>query len=105
MIVLNGHYGTLLDVPEAVLSQLLEDTRALSRAINESFSPPNLNYLMLGNTVRHAHFHVVPRYPNAPRWGLSPLLPVAGEYEHLHPNDYRRIADRIRIELEKTTKA
>jgi diadenosine tetraphosphate (Ap4A) HIT family hydrolase len=99
MLVVRPHYDSLLDIPSQLTSPFMEDIKLLSRAIQAAFHPPLINYLMLGNTVLHAHCHVVPRYQDAPRWRLSPLLPAPGEYKKQTDEHYRQIAEKIRIEL------
>ena len=41
----------------------------VGRALEEAFEPVKINYDLLGNSVPHLHFHVVPRYADDPRPG------------------------------------
>ncbi|MDQ3956944.1 MAG: HIT family protein [Actinomycetota bacterium] len=41
----------------------------VGRAIERAFEPVKLNYNLLGNSLPHMHFHVVPRYADDPRRG------------------------------------
>jgi diadenosine tetraphosphate (Ap4A) HIT family hydrolase len=38
------------------------DTLALGRALEHHYQPIKTNYLLLGNAIPHAHFHVIPRF-------------------------------------------
>jgi diadenosine tetraphosphate (Ap4A) HIT family hydrolase len=44
----------------------------VARAVARAFAPRKLNYELLGNTVPHLHWHVLPRYADDP----NPLRPV-----------------------------
>lgn len=39
------------------------------RILEKAFLPVKLNYDLLGNTLPHLHFHIVPRYADDPRPG------------------------------------
>jgi diadenosine tetraphosphate (Ap4A) HIT family hydrolase len=44
----------------------LEEMAILAEAIEACFHPHKLNYELLGNQVRHLHWHLFPRYPDDP---------------------------------------
>ncbi|WP_420640515.1 HIT family protein [Candidatus Leptofilum sp.] len=99
MLIINPHYDSLLDIPPILTQKFMEDVKTLAKAINKVFQPPTINYLMLGNTVLHAHCHIIPRYPDAPRWRLSPLLPSSAEYTMQTNDFYSDIAKKISLAL------
>jgi diadenosine tetraphosphate (Ap4A) HIT family hydrolase len=48
----------------------LAEMAEVARAVFEAFAPDKLNYEALGNSVRHLHWHLVPRRTDDPRpWG------------------------------------
>lgn len=51
---------TELDADEA--AAFWRDTLALGHALEAHYEPIKMNYLLLGNAIPHAHFHVVPRF-------------------------------------------
>lgn len=63
---------------------LLEESHALSVAIERAFKPDKINVAALGNGVRQLHMHHVvrtlgdPAWPN-PVWGHSPRVPFEDE--------------------------
>lgn len=99
MLVINPHYDSLLDIPSMLTQEFMEDVKILAKAIYEVYKPPTINYLMLGNTVLHAHCHIIPRYPNAPRWRLAPLLPSPEEYTMQTKEFYAEVAQKISLAL------
>ncbi|GAB4147498.1 MAG: hypothetical protein OHK0017_09280 [Patescibacteria group bacterium] len=76
---------------------------------NSFFKPDKINYLQLGNKVKHLHFHGIPRYErsinfNGKVWvdrsfGVAPLW----TYEEADPNDIIEIKKLINIELFKNS--
>ena len=48
----------------------LAEMAEVAHAVAEAFQPQKLNYEALGNSVRHLHWHLVPRRSDDPRpWG------------------------------------
>jgi diadenosine tetraphosphate (Ap4A) HIT family hydrolase len=35
----------------------------------QAFSPQKINYGAYGDKMPHVHFHIVPKYADAPKWG------------------------------------
>ena len=72
---------------EADQQQLLRESVALAKAIEQAFTPDKLNVAALGNMVPQLHVHHVARYRNdpawpAPIWGRVPAKAYgAGELE------------------------
>lgn len=51
----------------------LEEMSEVAEAVYKTFKPEKLNYELLGNTVSHMHWHLIPRYkddlvPGRPIW-------------------------------------
>jgi diadenosine tetraphosphate (Ap4A) HIT family hydrolase len=78
VVVARRHATELHELPDAESAQYYQDMVRVARAVAGAFRPRKLNYECLGNTVRHLHWHVFPRYADDP----NPLRPV---WEHLHP--------------------
>jgi diadenosine tetraphosphate (Ap4A) HIT family hydrolase len=46
--------------------KFLREMAEVAQAVHLAFNPYKLNYELLGNTDRHAHWHIFPRYENEP---------------------------------------
>lgn len=53
-------------------TQYLEEMTIVAEAVYKLFKPSKLNYELLGNTDRHLHWHIIPRYKNDP----NPKSPI-----------------------------
>lgn len=68
---------------------------AVGRALEQAFEPVKLNYDLLGNSVPHLHFHLVPRYADDPKPGWP--FPFPEEDPPPYPDDQLRAdAERLR---------
>lgn len=64
-------------------TQYLEEMALVSEAVYNLFSPNKLNYELLGNTDRHLHWHIIPRYLDDP----NPSSPVWTSDKHIRCSD------------------
>lgn len=67
----------ILDLSTEEQSQLWQESRLVSLALRELFSPDKLNIAALGNVVSQLHVHHIVRYTSdvawpAPVWGRQP---------------------------------
>lgn len=77
LVVAKTHAAELFQLPEAESAQYYQDMLRVARAVAAAFEPRKLNYELLGNTVPHLHWHLLPRYADDPH----PLRPT---WEHAH---------------------
>lgn len=64
----------LLKMPERV--EFLKEMSIVAEAVIKAFKPVKLNYELLGNSDRHMHWHLFPRYgtdpaPKNPIWEID----------------------------------
>ncbi|MHB8685392.1 MAG: HIT family protein [Dehalococcoidia bacterium] len=60
----------LHELPPDERARFLGEMALVAEAVFRAFTPRKLNYELLGNSVAHLHWHLIPRYvddPN-PRW-------------------------------------
>ena len=66
------HITSLADLSEAEAKQIGWLTTRVGQALRTSENADHIYLFVLGRPGRHLHYHVVSRYPNAPReyWGI-----------------------------------
>jgi len=66
-------------LPAAERETFLREMSVVAEAVFRAFSPRKLNYELLGNSVPHVHWHLIPRYtddanPRFPIWANQAFL-------------------------------
>lgn len=64
-ISLKRHLEDIFEVGKSEAKELTHVVKSLKTAIRQSFDNDIFNYTSLGNSGRHVHLHVVPRYSQA----------------------------------------
>lgn len=99
MIEPKRHAPRLFDLTdeEAQASGLM--IARLSRALRDSEHAEHVYAFVIGDGVLHVHFHVVPRYPGAPRefWGVH--VDEWPDAPHGRPDEMAALCDRLRRQL------
>lgn len=47
----------------------MQDLKRAANAVHKAMAPDHMNYATLGNVIPHLHYHIIPRYKDAERWG------------------------------------
>jgi diadenosine tetraphosphate (Ap4A) HIT family hydrolase len=68
-LTLKWHEEELYNLVDKDRKQFLEDMSLVANALSKAFRPDKMNYELLGNSMPHLHWHLVPRYSSDPMWG------------------------------------
>ena len=101
--------GELHLLPAQERAQFLADMATVAEAVFHAFRPRKLNYEMLGNSVPHLHWHLIPRYaddpkPEWPIWSNAAFLD-APRKTALADSDLRAMRDALRAALGGASRA
>ena len=97
IVVVKGHHEDIGAMPPEEGAALYAEMTRVAGAVRRACKADHMNYLSLGNMVRHVHWHLYPRYRDDPTWGGAPIPEPAAD--RLPDEDYRRIAAEIRAVL------
>ena len=78
------------DLSEAQYQVVMQESRALSIAMQTLFTPTKMNIASIGNRVPQLHIHHIARYQNDPSWPK----PIWGQLP-MQPYQPSAIIDRI----------
>ena len=97
IVVVKGHHEDIAGMPPEQSASLYAEMIRVAGAVHRACKADHMNYLSLGNVVRHVHWHIYPRYRDDPAWGGAPIPEPAAD--GLTDDGYRQIATAIRAEL------
>jgi diadenosine tetraphosphate (Ap4A) HIT family hydrolase len=63
------HKREIFELSEADRNRFIGNVAAVASAVSKAFSPQKINYGAYGDNMPHVHFHIVPKYADAPKWG------------------------------------
>ncbi|MDP8904076.1 MAG: HIT family protein [Chloroflexota bacterium] len=89
-------FGDLHPAESAAFGTAMQ--RLLS-AIRAALNPERVYVCAFGETVRHAHFHLLPRYADMPRLGPSLVEALFAERWRCTTEEAEEAAGRVRAEL------
>ena len=70
-VVFKEHKSEITDLTEEEAAAFIKDVRKVAKAIQKAFNPGKINYGAFADTMKHLHFHVVPKYEGGPSWGTT----------------------------------
>lgn len=69
IVAYKDHVSELVDLSEEERNAFFADVARAAKAIHAAFHPDKVNYGAYGDTGRHLHFHLVPKYKDQYEWG------------------------------------
>lgn len=69
IVAYKDHVSEIVDISDAERDAFFADVNRAAKAIHAAFHPDKLNYGAYGDTGRHLHIHLVPKYKDGYEWG------------------------------------
>ena len=96
-ICAKDHYEEIYLIPKESRDVFMDDVCALAETIQELFGADKINYGIYGDTCRHTHFTVCPKYQDKLGWGKPfVLFPDPEERIYLSDQENKERMDLIR---------
>ena len=97
-VVFKEHKSEIADLTEKEAADFIQDLRKVAIAIQKAFNPDKINYGAFADTMKHLHFHVVPKYKDGPSWGKTfDMMPENKVL--LSEEEYNEVIDKIKSNL------
>jgi diadenosine tetraphosphate (Ap4A) HIT family hydrolase len=93
-LTLKWHEEELYRLADKDRKQFLEDMSLVASALSRAFKPDKMNYELLGNSMPHLHWHLVPRYTSDPMWG-RPIWAGNRRRKRLNAEGYALLTGRV----------
>lgn len=69
IVAYKDHVGEMVELSDEERNAFFADVNRVAKAIHAAFHPDKINCGAYGDTGRHMHFHLVPKYKDGPEWG------------------------------------
>ena len=93
-LTLKWHEEELYRLADKDRKRFLEDMSLVASALSRAFKPDKMNYELLGNSMPHLHWHLVPRYTSDPMWG-RPIWAGSRRRKRLNAEGYELLTGRV----------
>ena len=74
MLVSKTHREGLTSLSEIEVTEAYSILKVVEETLKKSFSPDWFNYLQTNNSVKHLHFHIIPRYQHPVQFGNEDFI-------------------------------
>ena len=96
LLITKKHYKNIYELPDEILGKLAPVIKKLALAAKKGTGAEGINIGMnneaaAGQIVPHAHFHVIPRFPNDGHWHWK-----GGSYAE---DEAKEVAEKIKLFL------
>ena len=93
-LTLKWHEEELYKLADKDRKRFLEDMSLVANALSKAFKPDKMNYELLGNSMPHLHWHLVPRYTSDPMWG-RPIWAGNRRRKRLNAEGYELLTGKV----------
>lgn len=94
IVAYKDHVSEIVDLTKEERESFIEDINNVSQAIHKAFNPNKVNYGFYGDTGKHLHCHLCPKYEGEYEWGgvflMNPHL------KDLSDEELEKIASKIK---------
>ena len=94
IVAYQGHVSELTDLTSGERDAFFADVARAAQAIRAAFHPDKINYGAYGDTGRHLHFHLVPKYQDQFEWGG--VFQMNPDKKYLSEAEYEEMTEKIR---------
>jgi diadenosine tetraphosphate (Ap4A) HIT family hydrolase len=101
-VVLRRHVEFLEDLKKEEFEELKKVIREWKAALRKLFKPNWFNVMQLGNSTRHLHFHLAPRYDHSVKYDRR--IFVDKDYGHMLKERFNLESDSFLEQLAKEIK-
>jgi diadenosine tetraphosphate (Ap4A) HIT family hydrolase len=92
------HVSEIVDLSEADRNGFFAEVNKVAKALHKAFNPDKVNYGAYGDTGKHLHFHLVPKYKDEVEWGTT--FEMNSGKVLLTDAEYEVLAEQIRNNME-----
>lgn len=97
IVAYKDHVGEMVELSDEERNAFFADVNRVAKALHAAFHPDKINYGAYGDTGRHMHFHLVPKYKDQAEWGG--IFQMDPRQVFLTDEEYQEIIAKIKANL------
>jgi diadenosine tetraphosphate (Ap4A) HIT family hydrolase len=97
IVAYKDHVSEIVDISDEERNAFFADVNRAAKAIHKVFTPDKLNYGAYGDTGRHLHVHLCPKYKGGDEWGGTFMMNPQKTY--LTEKEYDKMIADIKAAL------
>jgi len=97
IVAYKDHVSELVDLSDEERNGYFSDVAKVGKALHKAFHPDKVNYGAYGDTGKHLHFHLVPKYRDGVEWGTT--FEMNSGKVKLTDAEYEALAEQIRSNM------
>lgn len=97
VVAYKDHVGQQFEIPEEDWVRFMLDVRKVAIAIDKVFHPEKINFGAYSDTLKHAHWHIVPKYEGEFEFGGT--FEMNPKKTYLSDAEYAEMIGRIQEAL------
>ena len=97
IVAYKDHVSEIVDISDEERDAFFADVNRAAKAIHAVFHPDKLNYGAYGDTGRHLHVHLVPKYKDGFEWGG--VFEMNPGKTYCKPEEYAEMIEKLKAAL------
>lgn len=97
VVAYNKHVNELFELEDKELELFMKDVTRVAATIKKTFFPDKVNYGAYSDTLKHLHFHLVPKYKDGYSWGG--VFEMNPQKTYLSDEEYNKLITKINAAL------
>lgn len=97
IVAYKDHVGEMVELSDEERNAFFADVNRVAKALHAAFHPDKINYGAYGDTGRHMHFHLVPKYKDQAEWGG--IFQMDPKQVYLTDGEYAEMIAKIKANL------
>lgn len=97
IVASKGHVSEMVNLTDEERNLFFADVDRVAKALHKAFAPEKINYGAYGDTGKHMHFHLVPKYKDEFEWGTT--FAMNPDQNYLSDAEYAELIETIKANL------
>lgn len=97
IVASKGHVSEMVNLTDEERNLFFADVDRVAKALHKAFAPEKINYGAYGDTGKHMHFHLVPKYKDKFEWGAT--FAMNPDQNYLSDAEYAELIETIKANL------